>query len=126
MFFKSQRVMMYPNFDIRLFAKVAIAAFVLFVLIIFISRYNNVDKTLKLSDAIHLEVVKVKKYKGITTLNDSIAIHAATPRINMETAYDRYQTIGTIPAKYTLSKSANSDSIIVNKDSEMLIYKLFK
>lgn len=84
------------------------------------------SKALVKEIAIDLEVIKVERYKGFITLNDSIVLSANLLRINPDKYVNRYERIGMINSKYHLSKSANSDTLVVLKDYETLIYKLFK
>ena len=90
------------------------------------SIITHEDKSIKKGIAIDLEVTQTITYKGVVTLNDSIVVDGALPRINPNSISNRYKTFEFLDTPFRIIKKANNDSIIIIKDSETLIYQIFE
>lgn len=99
----------------------------LFLLVVAYSRFNSVDKTLKFSHEVNLEVIKIKRYRGVMLLNDSIAVFENSPRINIDTSeFNYYKRFKDLTKPFRLIKAKDNNSILVIKDSDSLYYKLIE
>lgn len=98
--------------------------FVTFLLVIIYYNLFQDDKTLNFENSIDLNVTKIREYKGFVTMNDSIAIDGNLLRVNFDSTSMRYKNFDLLKPNFRITKEAKNDTIIVLKDSEILIYKL--
>ncbi|GAA4964881.1 hypothetical protein [Algibacter aquimarinus] len=105
----------------------------LLIIGIFISmviKYHYYNKNIELlkEDQIDLDISKIKKYKNVLILNDSISIFKRTYRVypkKHEHFYlNYYKYIESIDDPFHLSKKADNDTLIIIKNSDTLFYKL--
>lgn len=95
-----------------------------FLSIIIFERKNNIDKSLKLESDINLYAKRVKYYKGVVILEDSISISGNCPLINTIISKDAYQpTIGDYLGPYRFIKERNNDTIKIVIMNDTLYFK---
>lgn len=120
---------------IFLFVAAAIV-FGIFSIFVFISVLNSEDKSLKFEQSINLRINKVKRYRGVVMLNDSIVLSENTPAImnisRME-VFRKYKelnikkpqiTFDKITTPFVIKKKANSDTIQVIQYRDTIYFNL--
>lgn len=120
---------------IFLFVAAAIV-FGIFSIFVFISILNSEDKSLKFEQSINLRINKVKRYRGVVMLNDSIVLSENTPAImnisRME-VFSKYKelnikkpqiTFDKITTPFVIKKKANSDTIQVIQYRDTIYFNL--
>ena len=90
--------------------------------------FFNKKKELIIADFVDIEVIKVRKYKNIIILKDTIAIFQNTKRVFPKKSKhyykNYYQSIKLVKAPYHLFKERRSDTIVIIKNKDSLFYKL--
>ena len=98
-----------------------------FTLIIVFFQLSNADKTLKREHEINFFVNKVKSYKGVLLLNDSIVISKNCPKIQSDEQYNNVKSIiGDIKKPFQIIKEANNDTIKIVKDGYTMYFELIE
>lgn len=99
--------------------------FFVFILTILITKVSNEDKSLKIESNVDLYAEKIKYYKGVITIEDSISLSGNCPQIfdpkikNL----NRDHKLADLTGPYRITKKTFNDSIRVIIESDTLYYR---
>ncbi|THV61353.1 hypothetical protein EZV76_03215 [Flagellimonas alvinocaridis] len=127
----------YGNFTNKQIKKTLLFAMILiigFMILVLMEVLGRKDMMLKYDQEVDLLVTKVKRDKGVLTLQDSIAISGATPLIspikkmkafaNYKDNFPQKYFLDQIVPKYRIIRKANSDTITIYHYGDTLLFKL--